>query len=109
MKATVLALLAKLHNEDYRVGANAIDQLAREGDPAVVPALLGILYERQRATIRSDVYTGVLAWRAVCALGTLGGADLIPQLVATSCEEFSLLRGAVVEALTAIALRTLDE
>src|SRR5690349_16256374 len=108
MDQSVLTLLVALQDSDYRVAAAAVDGLASTGDPAVIPALLGLLHERQRATISNDVRTGVLAWRAVCVLGKLGGPDLIPHFVAASCEEFSLLRGAVVEALVGIALRTPD-
>jgi HEAT repeat protein len=108
MLSDMPALLAALRDNDYRIAAAAIDKLADMGNPAVVPALLDILHERQLATIGNDVRTGVLAWRAVCALSKLGNTDLVPNLVAASYDEFSLLRGAVVSALTGIGLRTDD-
>jgi hypothetical protein len=97
-----------LGQRDYRTEAAAIDQLAVSGDTSAIPVLLDILRQRQLATIADDVYTGVLAWRAVCALGKLGGVEHIPTLLAAASEEFSLLRGAVAISLTEIALRTND-
>lgn len=88
--------------------AAAIDALEEQNDPAAVALLLEILRWRQLSTIQEDVRTGLLAWRAVVALGRIADAAAVPFLVAAAYEEFSLLRGAVVVALAQIALRSDD-